>query len=166
MLRIPTALLIAAALAVCLAAFVGGHAAGGLTRGHHDNHAGTRGQVLSLLASHYYRRVDAHLLDGRTLGELPSTLRDPYTKVLSPAPPAPGRPPPPRPTSPPRGVPPTPGPKPPRGPQNEPRAGPAAPRAWVSIGHSPATACASTRCVLAAPPRGPPSTPATRSSAS
>src|SRR4051812_41333795 len=85
MLRIPTALSIAAALAVCLAAFVGGHAAGGLTRGHDDNDAGLRGQVLSLLASHYYRRVDPHLLDGRTLSELPSTLRDPYTKVLSPA---------------------------------------------------------------------------------
>src|SRR3954451_1653836 len=89
MLRIPTALSIAtsiaAALAVCLAAFLGGHAAGGLTRGQHDNHAGTRGEVLSLLASHYYRRVDPHLLDGRTLSELPSTLRDPYTKVLSPA---------------------------------------------------------------------------------
>src|SRR4051812_5166783 len=83
--RIPTALSIAAALTVCLAAFAGGHAAGGLTRGHDDNHAGMRGEVLSLLSSHYYRRVDAHLLDGRTLGELPSTLRDPYTKVLSPA---------------------------------------------------------------------------------
>src|SRR4051794_41196781 len=83
--RIPPALWIATALAVCLAAFVGGHAAGGLTRGHDDNHAGTRGEVLSLLASHYYRRVDPQLLDGRTLGELPSTLRDPYTKVLSPA---------------------------------------------------------------------------------
>src|SRR3954462_12044900 len=89
MLRIPPALSIATALAtalvVCLAAFAGGHAAGGLTRGHDDTNAGMRGEVLSLLASHYYRRVDAHLLDGRTLSELPSTLRDPYTKVLSPA---------------------------------------------------------------------------------
>src|SRR3954462_4332620 len=89
MLRIPPALSIATALAtalvVCLAAFLGGHAAGGLTRGHDHNHAGMRGEVLSLLSSHYYRRVDPHLLDGRTLSQLPSTLRDPYTKVLSPA---------------------------------------------------------------------------------
>src|SRR4051812_42668096 len=85
MLGIRTPLLIATCLAVCLAAFVAGRAAGGLARPHGDSAAGTRGQVLRLLGSHYYRRVDPQLLDGRPLGELPSALRDPYTEVLSPA---------------------------------------------------------------------------------
>ena len=72
--------------AACVAAILGGgkgaHRAGEPVA--RPQRGALRGEVLGLLADHYYRRIDLARLRGVGLGDLGRALGDPYTAVLSP----------------------------------------------------------------------------------